>query len=525
MAAATKARKRAPQRRPKRAEKGTRADRNIAWIEQHLRVPEGELVGQPVQLHAVQRDLLRAIYDTPTRTAIFSIGRKGGKTSLSAMLILLHLVGPEYVANSQLYSAAQSKEQAGILFGLAAKMVRMAPALHSFVRIRDTAKELLCDDLGTHYRALSADTHTAYGLSPVVVVHDELGQIKSETSELYDALETAQGAHASPLSVIISTQAPSDSALLSVLIDDALKGEDPRTKIFLYTAPEDDDPFVETTWRKANPMLGAHQNLDRVREMAEVAKRMPSREAAFRNLVLNQRIDQTAPLIPQAAWRTCSGEPDPDVLRRSDIVVAGLDLSKRTDLTALVYGARDDGGVWHVFADFFAPSDGLRDRTKHDRVPYDTWARQGVLTTTPGSTVDYAYVAQRLLDLHTEYRFAAIAFDRWHIDELKREVDLLGGDLPLVPHGQGFRDMAPAIDALEAEVISSRVCHGAHPILTWCIANAKATMDPAGNRKLDKKKSSGRIDGAVAMAMMFRADALREPTKPRRSSIYNQGVL
>lgn len=498
--------------------------RNIEWIESTLRVPEGKLVGKPVKLRPFQKKIIREIYDSPTRTAIISFARKNGKTALSAMLLLLHLAGPEAKYNSQLFSAAQSKEQAAILFGLAARMVRMSPDLSEFVTIRETIKQLVCPELGTEYRALSAEAPNTYGLSPIFVVHDELGQVKSETSELYDALETAQGAHDQPLSIIISTQAPTDAALLSVLIDDAATGADSETKLFLWSADLDDDPQDPETWAKANPALGAFLVEARVRETAEKARRMPSREAAFRNLNLNQRVDQTEPLIPQAIWKRNDGDPLLDVFSGAT-VVGGLDLSKRTDITALVYGARDDNDVWHVRAEFWAPEVGLIDRVKHDRVPYDVWARQGLLTLTPGASVDYDFVAARLAKLSAELDFAAIAFDRWKIDELRKALERIGADVPLVQHGQGFRDMSPAIDALESELVAGRMRHGGNPILTNHVANAKATMDPAGNRKLDKKKSTGRIDGAVALAMMLRADTLQEPKKEKRVSIYEQGVI
>ena len=155
----------------------TRGERNIAWIQEHCRIPEGKFVGQPVKLAEFQQDVIRGIYDTPTRRAIVSFGRKNAKTTLSAFLLLLHLCGPESRANSQLYSAAQSRDQASILFALAAKVVRMSPDLAAVVTIRDTAKQLFCPDLGTLYRALCADAATAYGLSPGFIDHDELGQV------------------------------------------------------------------------------------------------------------------------------------------------------------------------------------------------------------------------------------------------------------------------------------------------------------------------------------------------------------
>ena len=150
-------------------------------------MPEGAHVGQPIVLREWQRDIIRGIYDSPTRRAIVSFGRKNGKTSISAFLLLLHLCGPEARANSQLFSAAQSRDQAAILFSLAAKIVRMSPDLNAVVAVRDTAKQLYCQELGTLYRALSAEASTAYGLSPVFTVHDELGQVKGPRSELYQA--------------------------------------------------------------------------------------------------------------------------------------------------------------------------------------------------------------------------------------------------------------------------------------------------------------------------------------------------
>src|SRR5574340_974571 len=174
-------------------------------------------------------------------------------TALSACLLLLHTCGPEAKFNSQLYSAAQSRERASILFSLAAKMVRLSQSLSSVVTIRDTAKQLLCPELGTVYRALSAEASTSYGLSPVFTVHDELGQVKGPRSELYEALETASAAQDAPLSIIISTQAPTDKDLLSILIDDALTGADPMVKVELCTAPMDMDPFSVEAIRAANP--------------------------------------------------------------------------------------------------------------------------------------------------------------------------------------------------------------------------------------------------------------------------------
>lgn len=474
-------------------------------------------------LRPYQREWILGIYDNPhgTRRAIISVGRKNTKTGTAAFLLLLHLVGPEALPNSQLYSAAQSRDQAALLFSLAAKCVRLSPTLRQFVVVRDTAKQLFCAERGTLYKALSAEAATAYGLSPVFVVHDELGQVKGPRSELYEALETAAGAQEEPLSIVISTQSPTAADLLSVLIDDAATGADPKVKLFLHTAPEDIDPFSEEAIRAANPAYGDILNPQEVRDQAESARRMPAREAAYRNLVLNQRINMHSPFIARGVWESCGGAVDEDVFATRP-VYAGLDLSARNDLTALVMVAQDDEGTWHVRPEFWTPEIGLSDRARRDRAPYDVWANAGQLSATPGASVDLSFVAQRLAELAGETQLRIVAFDRWRMDYLTAELNKIGfpytvlqkvevppeglpDGLVLVKHGQGFQDMPPALDGLEAELLNGRLRHGSHPVLTWCAANAVAERNAAGERKLEKAKSTGRIDGLVALAMAMRA--------------------
>ena len=490
----------------------SRADRNIGWIEKHCLIPEGRDVGKEVKLRPWQKSELRRIYDNPagTRRAILSFGRKNGKTALAAFILLLHLVGPEHRRNSQLYSAAQSRDQAAILFSLAAKIVRMSPSLRDFVGIRDTAKQLYCPDLGTLYRALSADASTAYGLSPVLIVHDELGQVRGPRSELYEALETATGAQENPISIVISTQAPTDADLLSLLIEDGMAAHDARVVVSLYTASEDLDPFSEEAIRAANPAFGDFQNAEEVMAMAEDARRMPSRESEYRNLILNQRISTFSPFVSRSVWEMNGGAPG-DMEGKK--VYCGLDLSSRADLTALVIAWQEDD-AWHIVPRFWAPRDGVMDRARRDRVPYDLWADQGFLQLTPGATVDYGHVAVDIAETLSDCDVQKVAFDRWRIDVLRREFDAIGLDLPLQEFGQGYRDMSPALDMLEAELLNGRIRHGSHPVLTMNFANAVTSRDPAGNRKLDKHRATGRIDGAVAAAMALGGYAKEEVEKP-----------
>lgn len=501
-----------------------RSTRNIAWIEKHLRVPEGTYVGQPLKLPPYMREDIETIYDNPhgTRRAIISRGRKNAKTTESAMLLLLHLCGPEAKPNSQLFSAAQSRDQAGILFALAAKMVRMSPTINDFVVVRDTAKQLACPELGTLYRALSADASTAYGLSPAFAVHDELGQVKGPKSELYDAIETAAAAQSEPLSVVISTQAPDDADLLSVLIDDALRGEDPRTVIRFNTASPDVDTFSEDAIRAANPAFDYFMNQQEVMSTMAAAKRMPSNQPSFENLILNRRVETNSPFVSRELWKANGAAPADDFDGLE--VFGGLDLSSVQDLTAFVRVCRCDGR-WSVKPTFWLPEFGLADKERTDRVPYLTWKAQEKLETTPGKAVDYDFVAFRLAQEHRENPFRKIAFDRWGYRFLKpcllrvgfTEEELEGDNAIFVEFGQGFQSMSPALRTLETLLLNEQVAHGDHPVLTWNAANAVIRSDPAGNRKLDKAKSHGRIDGMVALAMAVAvagADVVAEQLEP-----------
>jgi len=478
----------------------TRGERNIRWIERHCYIPEGKLVGSPVHLTEKQKEWVRLIYDTPTRTFILSMGRKNAKTAFSAMLLLLHLCGPEAQRNSQLFSTGLSREQAAVIFDLAAKMVRLSPDLSAVVIVRDTVKQLVCRELGTMYRALSAEATTAFGLSPAFVVHDELGQVRGPRHQLFEAMETAAAAQESPISIIISTQAPNDIDLLSLLIDDAKKPDhDPRVKLVLYTANEEMDPFSDEAIRAANPHYEDFMNQEEVKRQGEEAKRLPSREASYRNLVLNQRIESSNPFVTRAIWDENGAMPLP--LARGKVYYGGLDLSAVNDLTALVLMSEE----FDVHPTFWLPDEGLEEKSRMDKVPYDLWKKQGFLIGVPGRAIEYEYIAEYLRGIFDSINIKKMAFDRYNIKFLKPWLTKVGfteEELSrFVDFGQGYVSMSPAIRELEAKLLTSRLKHGKHPVLAMCAGNARIIQGTTGNRKFVKAKSTGRIDGMTALTM------------------------
>ena len=484
---------------------GSLGEAIIDWIEKACYVPEGALIGTRVALAAWQKREIRRIYNNPatTRRAILSFGRKNGKTALAAFLLLAHLCGPVRQTNSQLYSTGQSREQAAEIFQLAAKIVRMSPILSSAIVVKDGSKQLICPEVGSRYMALSSEASTAFGKSPSFTVHDELGQVRGPRYRLYEAMETATGAQINPLSIIISTQAPTDADLMSVLIDDALAENDPRVICSLYTAPMDADPFDLETIRQANPALDVFLNPREVMAMAEDARRMPAREPEYRNLILNQRVEASNPFVTPARWKACAGTV-PDLRGRE--VYCGLDLSETQDLTALVTICKIDG-IWRIKPTFWLPSQGLTDKAKADRVPYDLWRDQGYLLTTPGASVQYDYVAQYLRrTLFDQHNVCKIGFDRWNMKHLKPWLLNAGLSEQLITEkfvefGQGYVSMSPALRELESLILEREIVHANNPVLNMCAANAVVEGHDASNRKLSKKRSSGRIDGMVALAM------------------------
>lgn len=500
-----------------------RAQDVIDFIET-LRCPDGANAGQLIVLRAWQKDFIRSVYGPVgpgglrrIREAILSIPRKNGKTAIVAGLCLAHLCGPEAIRNGQLYSLSVDREQAGILFNYAAKMVYMDDELTERLNVVESSKKIIDPVSGSIYTVLSGEKKGKMGKSSSLILFDELAEFGRDRT-LYDALMTSRGAHAEPLVFVFSTQAPDDKALLSELIDygqAVQRGEieDPTVVCCVYAAPTDSDPWSEQTWFDCNPALGDFCSLQTMQEAAAKAQRMPSAEAAFRNLHLNQRIDAAAHFITPAVWKASCGEVDLELFTRSK-VWGGLDLSGKNDLSSLIYTAEDDETNWHVLPRFWTPADSLRERGDRDKVPYALWAEQGHLVAVPGKVIDYAHIARAIQADMAVMNIQGIKFDRWRIGDLQRELQEIGvdawiegqddpisGGLKLIPHGQGFKDMSPAVEVVEDLLASERVRHGMHPVLAMCAANVRVQADPAGGRKFDKLKSTGRIDGIVAMSM------------------------
>ena len=503
----------------------TRGERNIRWIEGMLRIPDGPQVGKPMKLLPWQQDLISRIYDNPdgTRTAIVSMARKNGKTALSASLLLLHFVGPESRQNSQLYSAARTRDQAGLVYDYARLMIEQNPKLMTVIQLVKSIKVMRCEARGTTFKALSADATAAFGLNPSFAIHDELGQVKGPTDALFAAVESAMGAQEEPLSVAISTQAATDDDLLSILIDDALAGHDPKTICILHSADGLDDPMTPEGLAKANPSFGHFMNTEETVRRMEESMRLPASRSSFQNLNLNMRVAGSDYYISRDEWMACAGEPAP--LEECEVVFAGLDLSRSRDLTAFVQVGYK-GGKFHVHPKFWLPADGLLERSQSQRIPYFDWHQDGYLEATPGTIIDRSYVAEQLRTAFEARTIATIAYDAWDFNHIKRDlveagfpqwqIDSDEGDddeMLFEMFRQGFVTMSPALRTVEQLIVNGQVVHPNNPVLNFNMANCVVIHDTTGNRKLDKSSSTKTIDGAIAMIMALTV-AYREIGEP-----------
>lgn len=485
-----------------------------------LTITSGRKVGGPMIVLPHIETAIRGTLAPGKRTACISWPRKQSKsTGYAAVLVLAGLVGPLAVPRGQLATASASRDQASLIFDEVVGFLRAEPELYQLVNISDSRKMITALSTGSTFKALSADATTAHGLGLDLFIMDEAAQQRD--SGLWDVLFTSQSARANPRAIAIGTRSQDQKHFFSEMIDYGLRvnaGEIADSSYFCHvlSAPEDADWQDEKVWREVNPCLDAGvQDIESLRELASQARRIPSKEAVFRALHLNQAVDVDGRFISSDDWKACAGPVDAEALEGKPCY-GGLDLGSTTDLTSLCLYFPHDGSVlsW-----CWMPEDPpLFEREKKDKAPYSTWRRQGYIETFPGRSVDRLAVAFKLADICQRYKVQGIAYDRWGMAVLEKLMQDNGIKAPLVSHGQGYRDFSPSVEAMELEIIEHRLKHGGNPVLTWAVGNVRIEQDPAGNRKMNKAKATQRIDPAVALCMAC-GIAARQPGE--LPSVYN----
>jgi phage terminase large subunit-like protein len=449
------------------------------------------------------------------RTAWIELPRKNGKSTISSALALV-LLCADGEMGAEVYAAAGSTDQALIVFGAAREMARATPALSGKLRLMK--KVITAPTTGGVFRVLSRMADTAHGLNVSGAVIDEVHVHKSR--DLIDAIETGTGSREQPLVIFITT---ADQGEMGTIYGEKHEYAvnlanrtitDPTFYGAVWAADESDDPFDERTWRKANPGLGVTVNTDYLVKEAQRARVSPSYYPTFQRLSLNLRVRSEARFLHLADWDRTAGLVSAEKLL-GRTCYAGLDLASTTDIAAFVLLFPDpDGRSYDVLWRFWVPQENIHERGRRDKVDYASWVAQGLITATPGNVIDYSAIRSEIISLGLQYNIRDIAYDRWGATQLSQDLDNEG--FTIVPMGQGFASMSPPTKELERLVLERKIRHGGNSVARWMCGNAVVRTDPAENLKLDKAKSTGRIDGLVALVMALDR-AIRNP-----SSVYEQ---
>lgn len=508
------------------------ADYAVAFIEA-LSHTKGTWAGKPFELIDWQERIIRDVFGIlkpngyrQFNTAYVEIPKKMGKSELAAAVALLLTCG-DNEERAEVYGCAADRNQASIVFNVAADMVRMCPALAKRVKILDSTKRLIYQPTGSIYQVLSADVSNKHGFNTHGVVFDELHT--QPNRKLYDVMTKGSGdARMQPLYFLITTAGDNQNSICWEVHQKALdiidgRKNDPTFYPVIYGAAIEDDWTDPKVWKKANPSLGITVSMDKVKAAFESARQNPAEENSFRQLRLNQWVKQAVRWMPMEKWDACAFAVDQESLR-GRVCYGGLDLSSSTDITAfvLVFPPLDEDDKYTVMPFFWIPEDNIDLRVRRDHVNYDVWKKQGFLKTTEGNVVHYGFIETFIEELGTKYNIREIAFDRWGAVQMTQNLENLG--FTVVPFGQGFKDMSPPTKELMKLTLEQKIAHGGHPILRWMMDNIFVRTDPAGNIKADKEKSTEKIDGAVATIMALDR-AIRCGNGNGRDSVYDERGL
>ena len=507
-----------------------RAEKVLKFL-QHLKHSKAPWAGQPFEPMPFQVDFIQKLYGTlredgqrQYRQALLYLPRKNGKSFLASSLALYHLVA-DGKPGGEVYMAAGSRDQASICFNQARDFVRSSKTLSKRLRVIEYSKRIIDTKTGSVLKALAADGGLAHGLNPTAIIADELHIWEGKRGrELWEALQTGFGAREEPLLLIISTAGYDRASIFYEVYEHAKKvaadpSVDPTFLPVLYEAGPDDDWLDINTWKKSNPALGVFRSLEDMRALANRAKQSPALENSFRRLYLNQWTSSETAWIPADRWAACGQLVVPEKLKGRECY-GGLDLSATTDLSAFVLIFPDDNDPpnYTVLPYFWLP-EARATAERRDAVDYRAWARAGKIKLLPGDVLDQRTIKKDIQNLANQYRIREIAFDRWNAFQLAVELGEEGANM--VSTGMGYASLSAPSKTLEEWVLSGRLNHGGHPVLTWNIGNVTLEQDAAGNIKPSKGRSKDRIDGAMALVLAISRAMLRE----QQESVYKERGL
>lgn len=432
-------------------------------------------------------------------TAYNEFARKNGKSLLSSA-VGLYCLCCEGEVGPQVKIAATTGDQARIVFDVAGKMVEKTSDLRDAFGVTSMANSIPCTASGGHMKPINAKASTQDGLNPHLTIIDELHAHKER--DLFDVLKSARGARKNPLSWYITTAGYNVEGVCyeqRTLVTKILEGVVEMEHFFgiIYTLDEGDSEFDPKVWIKANPNLGVSVNAEEFKGYAEEAKLSPDSHAEFKTKRCNIWTSARDGWVNIEKWKRCDGEVDLEELA-DEPAFMGIDLASTTDMAAVrvVWIVDDRVKTW---GRYYLPEDAVAPRTERGNVPYQRWAKEGRLVTTPGDVIDYAYIERDVRKLLDELNVIEIAYDPWNASDVVNR--LLEDGAPMVEFRQGIQSYNAPMRELERRYVGGTLDHAGDPVLTWNASNIVARRDVNDNIAPDKKHSQEKIDGMAALLM------------------------
>jgi len=490
-----------------------KAIRAINFIQTLCTHTKGRWSGLPFVLLAWQFKLIWQIFGTchpdgsrQYRIIYCEIPKKNGKSELAAAIALICLVADDE-AGGEVYSAAADKDQAGLVYQVAAQMVRNRKVLGKRLKIIDSTKRIIDHKYNSFYKVLSAESFTKHGINPSAIIFDEVHA--QPKRDLWDVLvEGTDYAREQQLVFAITTAGIYDKNSIGWELHDkadqiqrGIIKDDEFLPVLYCADKKKDDPGDPKVWKRLNPSVGHIFTIKKIKKDYETVKNNPARLNNFLRFRLNIWVNQITRWIDMFQWDQCQGKIDKGTLLGRECFGA-LDLSSTTDLSslALVFPPVEPGEKWKTLSKCYVPEETIIKRSQEDRVPYNLWSEAGYITATPGNVIDYAFIRKDVVAFAKIFNLKEVAFDPWGAVKLAVELGEEDG-IEMVEHRQGYKSMSPSSKEFEKLVIAQQLEHDGNPVLRWCVDNLVVTMDAAENIKPAKDKARERIDAAVAVIM------------------------
>ena len=519
------------------------ADRVIGFFRDVLRLSEGQFEGIPFNLHISQAFIVGSLFGWKGsdgarryRRAYIEMGKGNGKSPLAGGIGLYGMMA-DGEAGAQVYAAAAKKEQAMILFQDAVKMVRQSPILEPRVTPSGVNPVWNLADIksGSFFRPISRDSgKSGSGPRPHFALCDEVHEHPDRS--IMEMLERGFKFRRQPLMLMITNSGSDRNSVCweehehacAVAAGDV---KDDTTFPYVCALDEGDDPLNDPScWVKVNPLLGVILKENYLQGVVDQAKAIPGKLNGILRLHFCVWTDADAAWISRSAWEACEDANMSLEDFEGQPCFIGLDLSATKDITGVAYvfpdGHDDDGRPkLALFARGYTPGDTLSQRELTDKAPYTVWERDGWLIAPQGKIIRYDHIAHDLVDAAQRFDVQAVAYDRWLIKTFEQALDETGATLPLIEHPQGTNQrkdsplwMPQSINLFEELILEKRLRIEVNPAMRSAISSATFWTSPAGLRRFEKQRATGRIDIALAATMAIGAalngDSERMPASP-----------